>query len=222
MTDQLKVSNLLDLSQTEFPSIFDNVEYPWEILSKIGEFILKIAPTLPPQYKMIGRNIWIGEDTVIADSAHIEGPAIIGHNCEIRHNAFIRGNAIIGDDCVIGNATEIKNSFLFNKVQAPHFNYVGDSVMGYRSHIGAGVILSNVKSIPGTVTVRTPAAIIETGLRKFSAILGDHTEVGCNTVLNPGTILGRKVIVYPLTNARGLIPENHILKNDGTMRGQKM
>jgi UDP-N-acetylglucosamine diphosphorylase / glucose-1-phosphate thymidylyltransferase / UDP-N-acetylgalactosamine diphosphorylase / glucosamine-1-phosphate N-acetyltransferase / galactosamine-1-phosphate N-acetyltransferase len=222
MTDQLKVSNLLDLSRTQFPAIFDNVEYPWEILSKIGEFILKIAPTLPPQYRMIGRDIWVGEGTVIADSAYIEGPAIIGANCEIRHNAFIRGNAIIGDDCVIGNATEIKNSFLFDSVQAPHFNYVGDSVMGYKSHIGAGVILSNVKSIPGTVTVKTPTAIIETGLRKFSAILGDNTEVGCNTVLNPGTILGRKVIVYPLTNARGLIPENHILKNDGTMRAQKM
>jgi len=218
MIDQLKVCTLLDLKETEFAHIFDGVEYPWEILSTIGEFIKKIAPSLPGRYKMIRKDVWVGEGTVIADTAFIEGPVIIGYNCEIRHNAFIRGKAIIGDKCVIGNATEVKNSFLFNNVQAPHFNYVGDSVMGYKAHIGAGVILSNVRSIPGNVTVRTGNEIIETGLRKFSAIMGDKTEVGCNSVLNPGTILGRNTVIYPLTSARGFIPENHVLKNDGTIR----
>jgi UDP-N-acetylglucosamine diphosphorylase / glucose-1-phosphate thymidylyltransferase / UDP-N-acetylgalactosamine diphosphorylase / glucosamine-1-phosphate N-acetyltransferase / galactosamine-1-phosphate N-acetyltransferase len=218
MSELLRVSNLLDLEKTEFAEIFDGVEYPWEILQTIVEFIRKTAPSLSNHYKMIRKDVWVGEGTIIADTAFIEGPVIIGCNSEIRHNAFIRGKAVIGDNCVIGNATEVKNSFLFNNVQAPHFNYVGDSVMGYKSHIGAGVILSNVKSIPGNVTIRTAGKIIETGLRKFSAVLGDYTEVGCNSVLNPGTILGRKTIVYPLTSARGFIPENHILKNDGTIR----
>ncbi len=222
MIECLKVSNLLDLSETDFHQIFEGVDHPWEILSKIGEFIKKTAPSLPDSYRMIRKDVWVGEDTVIADTAFIEGPAIIGCNSEIRHNAFIRGKVIIGDNCVIGNATEVKNSFLFNNVQAPHFNYVGDSIMGYRSHIGAGVILSNVKSIPGNVTVRVDGKLLETGLRKFSAVLGDYTEVGCNSVLNPGTILGRKTIVYPLTSARGFIPENHILKNDGTLRNMSV
>jgi len=218
MRDQLETGKILDLGQTEFADIFEGVEYPWEILSGIGEYILKKGPRLNEKYKMISDNVWVGEGTEIAESAYIEGPAIIGCNCEIRHNAFIRGKAVVGNNCVIGNATEVKNSFLFNNVQAPHFNYVGDAVMGYKSHIGAGVILSNVKSIPGNVSVRMKGDSIETGLRKFSAVLGDYTEVGCNSVLNPGTVLGRKVIIYPLTSARGFIPENHILKNDGTLR----
>jgi len=212
---EIKITSLLDLDQTEFADIFDDCDYPFEILKKIGDYILEKGHKLDSRYRLIKENVWVGEGTVIADSASITGPAIIGCNCEIRHNAFIRGNAVIGNNCVIGNSTEVKNSFLFNSVQAPHFNYVGDSVMGYKSHIGAGVILSNVKSVPGTVTIRTAEEIIETGLRKFSAVLGDHVEVGCNSVLNPGTIVGKGSVIYPLTSARGLIPENYIVKNDG-------
>ncbi len=213
--EELKITSLLDLSQTEFVDIFDACEYPFEILNKIGDHILEKGPLLDGRYKLLKENVWVGEGTTIADSASITGPAIIGCNCEIRHNAFIRGNAVIGNNCVIGNSTEVKNSFLFNSVQAPHFNYVGDSIMGFKSHIGAGVILSNVKSVPGTVSIRTAGDIIETGLRKFSAVLGDHVEVGCNSVLNPGTIVGKGTVIYPLTSARGFIPENYIVKNDG-------
>jgi UDP-N-acetylglucosamine diphosphorylase / glucose-1-phosphate thymidylyltransferase / UDP-N-acetylgalactosamine diphosphorylase / glucosamine-1-phosphate N-acetyltransferase / galactosamine-1-phosphate N-acetyltransferase len=213
--EEIKTTVLLDLAQTDYADIFDNCEYPFEILKKIGPYILKKGPLLGPDYKMIKENVWVGEGTVIADSASITGPAIIGKNCEIRHCAFIRGNALIGDNCVIGNSTEVKNSMYFNNVQTPHFNYVGDSVLGYKSHIGAGVILSNVRSIPGEVTIRTSESFINTGLRKFSAILGDHVEVGCNSVLNPGTIVGKGSVIYPLTSARGFIPENFIVKNDG-------
>ncbi|HOB71719.1 MAG TPA: UDP-N-acetylglucosamine pyrophosphorylase [bacterium] len=213
--EELKITSLLDLSQTEFADIFESCEYPFEILKKLGSYIIEKGPRLDSRYKLIKENVWVGEGTTIADSCSIAGPAIIGCNCEIRHNAFIRGNAVIGNKCVIGNSTEVKNSFLFNSVQAPHFNYVGDSVMGYKSHIGAGVILSNVKSVPGTVSIRTAEEIIETGLRKFSSVLGDHVEVGCNSVLNPGTIVGKGTVIYPLTSARGFIPENHIVKNDG-------
>lgn len=213
--EEIKITVLLDLTQTEFADIFDNCEYPFEILKKIGTYILKKGPLLDRRYKLLKENVWVGEGTVIADSASITGPAIIGCNCEIRHCAFIRGNALIGDNCVIGNSTEVKNSMYFNNVQTPHFNYVGDSVLGYKSHIGAGVILSNVKSVPGTVMIRTAEEIIETGLRKFSSVLGDHVEVGCNSVLNPGTIVGKGTVIYPLTSARGVIPENYIVKNDG-------
>ena len=213
--EELKITSLLDLSQTEFADIFESCEYPFEILKKLGSYIIEKGPDLDSRYKLIKENVWVGEGTTIADSCSIAGPVIIGCNCEIRHNAFIRGNAVIGNKCVIGNSTEVKNSFLFNSVQAPHFNYVGDSVMGFKSHIGAGVILSNVKSVPGTVSIRTAEEIIETGLRKFSSVLGDHVEVGCNSVLNHGTIVGKGTVIYPLTSARGFIPENHIVKNDG-------
>lgn len=214
---QIETASLLDLSRTDFADIFANVRYPFEILKSIGEYILKKGPKLGPDFKMIKENVWVGAGTVIADSASITGPAIIGRNCEIRHCAFIRGNAIIGDSCVIGNSTEVKNSMLFNNVQTPHFNYVGDSVMGYKSHIGAGVILSNVRSIPGEVKVRIGDTVINTGLRKFSCVLGDHVEVGCNSVMNPGTIVGKNSVVYPLSSVRGFIPELSIFKNDGTV-----
>lgn len=214
---QIETASLLDLSRTDFADIFANVRYPFEILKSIGEYILKKGPKLGPDFKMIKENVWVGTGTVIADSASITGPAIIGRNCEIRHCAFIRGNAIIGDSCVIGNSTEVKNSMLFNNVQTPHFNYVGDSVMGYKSHIGAGVILSNVRSIPGEVKVRIGDTGINTGLRKFSCVLGDHVEVGCNSVMNPGTIVGKNSVVYPLSSVRGFIPELSIFKNDGTV-----
>ena len=210
--EKIKISNLLDLTQTEFADIFDGFEYPHEILPLIKDYILKKGPALGSDYKMIKENVWVGAGTEIAETAFIKGPAIIGRNVEIRHCAFIRGNAIIGDNSVIGNSTEIKNSLLFNKVQTPHFNYVGDSVLGFHAHIGAGVILSNVRSIPGNVKIHCDGETIETGLRKFSAILGDNAEIGCNSVLNPGTIIGRNAIVYPLSNVRGFIPENLIYK----------
>ncbi len=213
MIDTVKICKLLDMNETEFAEIFKEIHYPWEVLPRIEDFIFNIASELPSHYTAAGENIWVGKGTTIAENAQIEGPVIIGCNCEIRHNAFIRGKAVIGNNCVIGNSTEVKNSFLFNNVQAPHFNYVGDSIMGYKSHIGAGVILSNVKSIPGNVVVKVGEEVIETGLRKFSAVLGDKAEVGCNSVLNPGTVVGRGSVIYPLSNVRGVVPSNYIFKN---------
>ena len=219
--EKIKIDALLDLTQTEFADIFDGCEYPHEILPLIKEYILKKGPTLGADYTMIKENVWVGTGTEIAETAFIKGPAIIGHNVEVRQSAFIRGNAVIGDNCVIGNSTEIKNSFLFNKVQTPHFNYVGDSVLGFHAHIGAGVILSNVRSIPGNVEIHCEGETIETGLRKFSAILGDNAEIGCNSVLNPGTVIGRNSVVYPLSNVRGVIPEDSIFKGNGVIVDKK-
>ena len=213
--EKIRINALLDLTHTEFADIFDGLEYPHKILPLIKDYILKKGPTLGSDYRMIKENVWVGTGTEIAETAFIKGPAIIGRNVEIRQSAFIRGNAVIGDNSVIGNSTEIKNSFLFNKVQAPHFNYVGDSVLGFHAHIGAGVILSNVRSIPGNVKIHCDGGTIETGLRKFSAILGDNAEIGCNSVLNPGTIIGRNSVAYPLSNVRGFIPENSIFKGTG-------
>lgn len=211
----IEIANLLDLTQTDFADIFDGFNYPYEILKSIGDYILKKAPLLGGDYEMIKKNVWVARGNKIAETALINGPAIIGKNVEIRHSAFIRGNVIIGDNSVVGNSTEIKNSFLFNNVQAPHFNYVGDSILGYKSHIGAGVILSNVRSIPGNVKIKNGEEVIETNLRKFSSVLGDFVEIGCNSVLNPGTIVGRRSVVYPLSNVRGVIPPNSILKSGG-------
>ena len=213
--EKIKINALLDLTQTDFADIFEGCVYPHEILPLIKEYILKKGPTLGSGYTMIMENVWVGKNTEIAETAYIKGPAIIGHDVEIRQSAFIRGNAIIGNNSVIGNSTEIKNSFLFNKVQTPHFNYVGDSVLGFHAHIGAGVILSNVRSIPGNVKIHCEGETLETGLRKFSAILGDNAEIGCNSVLNPGTIIGRNSVVYPLSCVRGFVPENSIFKGNG-------
>lgn len=213
-----KPTEYFDLSKSEFSSIFDGVEYVWQILPKITDYIKAARPRLiAAGYRETAPDLWLGEGTVIPPTASVSGPAIIGKKVEIRHGAFIRGSAIIGNGCVIGNSCEIKNSFIFDSVQIPHFNYVGDSVMGYKSHIGAGVILSNVKSVPGNVSVKTKDGFIDTGLRKFSAIIGDHTEAGCNTVFNPGTIVGKECVIYPLTSVRGVIPARTIVKNDGKM-----
>ncbi|MBP5405556.1 UDP-N-acetylglucosamine pyrophosphorylase [bacterium] len=214
---KIRINSLLDLTQTDFADIFDSCEYPHEILPLIKEYILKKGPALGSGYTMIKENVWVGKNTEIAETAFIKGPAIIGNNVEIRHCAFIRGNAIIGNNSTIGNSTEIKNAFLFNNVQTPHFNYVGDSVLGFHAHIGAGVILSNVRSIPGNVKIHCDGDTIETGLRKFSAILGDNAEIGCNSVLNPGTVIGRNSVVYPLSCVRGFIPENSIYKKNGVI-----
>lgn len=213
----LNPGDLFDLSQTEHAALFDGCEHAWEPLKRIREYLrahLKPAHhhrALGRTY--IGENVFIGEGTVIEDGAMIKGPAIIGRNCEIRHNAYIREDVIIGDGCVIGNACEFKNSLLFNRCQVPHFNYVGDSILGFKAHLGAGVKISNVKLVAGNVRIHWNGDWIDTGLRKFGALLGDHTDIGCNSVLNPGSIIGRKSVVYPNVNWRGLLPGSSVAKN---------
>lgn len=212
-----KPGDLFDLAQTEHAALFDGCELAWEGLRKIADYIaasLKVGLRNRCEgVAYIGERVSIGEGTVVEDGAMIKGPAIIGKNCEIRHNAYIRENVIIGDGCVVGNSTEIKNSFLFNKAVAPHFNYIGDSILGHKAHVGAGVVLSNVKSLPGNVTVEMDGVPFDTGLRKFGALVGDGAEVGCNAVLNPGSIIGRGAVIYPGVNWRGILPANMIAKN---------
>ncbi len=215
------VNELFTLSELDAHAIFYGVVHPWEVLTKINTFILEYAKTLPDDFERIDDLVWVGKGTTIEKSVIIKGPAIIGYNCEIRHSAYIRGNVIIGNNVVVGNSTEVKNAILFNKVQVPHFNYVSDSVLGYKTHLGAGVITSNLKSDGSLVKVKHGTEIIETGLRKFGAILGDSAEVGCNTVLNPGTIIGKNSIIYPLCSVRGCIPSNSILKNNGDIVERK-
>ena len=189
-------------------------EYPWQILPKIKEFILELGPTLSEEdYYLLKENVWVARGVKISPTADITGPTIICEGAEIRPSAFIRGSAIVGRGAVVGNSTELKNAILFDGVQVPHFNYVGDSILGYRSHTGAGAITSNVKSDKTLVTLNTPFGRIETGLKKFGAILGDFVEVGCNSVMNPGTVIGRCSNVYPLSSVRGFVPANSILKN---------
>lgn len=213
----LSVESLFDLNECYEKSIFDGVSYPWEILSRIKTFLIGFSESFPKDFERIDEFVWIGKGTTIEKTALIKGPAIIGYNCEIRQCAYIRENVIIGNEVVVGNSTEIKNSLLFNKVQVPHFNYVGDSILGYKSHLGAGVILSNLKSNGESVRIKDGSEFIETGLRKFGALVGDFAEIGCNSVLNPGTVIGRNSIVYPLTSVRGYVPEKHILKNTGEL-----
>ena len=188
-------------------------EYPWQALPCISEYIVQIGKCLPcEEYDKIGDNIWIAKSAKVAQSACINGPCIIGKNAEVRHCAFIRGSAIVGDSAVVGNSTELKNCILFDGVQVPHYNYVGDSILGYKSHMGAGSVTSNVKSDKTLVSVRTDEGSIETGYKKFGAMLGDYVEVGCNSVLNPGTVIGRGSVIYPLSAVRGFVPENCIHK----------
>ncbi|MCR5452668.1 MAG: UDP-N-acetylglucosamine pyrophosphorylase [Lachnospiraceae bacterium] len=210
-----KIKNLYDLEHTLAKDLLLELTYPWEALPKIKEFILKIGPTLDTSvYEKKGDDIWVAKDVVIAKTATLNGPLIVGPGTEIRPGAFIRGSAIIGADCVIGNSTEIKNDIIFDHVQVPHYNYVGDSVLGYYSHMGAGSITSNVKSDKTLVVVKdTDGNKIETGLKKFGAMLGDHVEVGCNTVLNPGTVVGRNTNIYPVSCVRGVVPQNSIVKH---------
>ncbi len=211
----LTIESLFDLNECFERSIFDGVNYPWEVFSRIKTYLLEFAQTLPKDFERVDEFVWIGKGTTIEKTVCIKGPAIIGYNCELRQCAYIRENVIIGNEAVIGNSTELKNSLLFNKVQVPHFNYIGDSILGYKSHLGAGVICSNLKSNGQPVRIRYENECIETGLRKFGAIVGDLAEVGCNSVLHPGTIIGKNSIVYPLTPVRGYVPENHILKSNG-------
>ena len=216
MTEALTVKKLYTLDRTIAKDIFEGVTYPWEVLPKISSFILELGKTLSEDdYEKRGENVWIAKSAKVAPTAFINGPAIIGKDAEIRHCAFIRGNAIVGEGAVVGNSTELKNVILFNKVQVPHYNYVGDSILGYKSHMGAGSITSNVKSDKTLVVVKdkTTGEEIETGLKKFGAMLGDFVEVGCNSVLNPGTVIGSHSNVYPLSMVRGVVPANSIYKN---------
>ncbi len=209
-----KIRNLYELKETIATEVFEGVEYPWEILPKIKEFIVKLGNTLPEErFNRIGENIWVAKTAKVAPTACINGPAIIDEEAEIRHCAFIRGSAIVGKGAVVGNSTELKNVILFNKVQVPHYNYVGDSILGFKSHMGAGSITSNVKSDKTLVVVRCNGEECHTGLKKFGAMLGDCVEVGCNSVLNPGTVIGRCSNIYPTSMVRGYVPADSIYKN---------
>ena len=220
--EALTVKELYTLDQTIAKDIFDGVTYPWEVLPKISAFIVELGNTLSSdEYEKRGENVWIAKSAKVAPTAYINGPAIIGKNAEVRHCAFIRGNAIVGEGSVVGNSTELKNVVLFNSVQVPHYNYVGDSVLGYKSHMGAGSICSNVKSDKKLVVVKNGEEKIETGLKKFGAMLGDHVEVGCGSVLNPGTVIGRNTNIYPLSPVRGCVPADSIYKKAGDIVKKK-
>lgn len=217
-----KIKDLYDLNETIAAELFERKEYPWEVLADIGDFILKLGDKLPEdEFIKKGDNIWIHKSVTIASTATLNGPLIIDEGTEVRPGAFIRGKAIVGKNCVVGNSTELKNVVLFNTVQVPHYNYVGDSILGTHSHMGAGSITSNVKSDKTLVVVKDGDERIETGLKKFGAMLGDYVEVGCNSVLNPGTMIGRHTNVYPLSCVRGVIPENSIFKNKDEIVSKK-
>ncbi|MBO5302865.1 MAG: UDP-N-acetylglucosamine pyrophosphorylase [Lachnospiraceae bacterium] len=212
--EQCKVSSLYDLNETIAADLLKTVEYPWEALKGISDFIKKIGPTLDKDiYEQRGEDIWVAKNAKVAPTACLNGPLIIDEEAEIRHCAFVRGSAIVGKGSVVGNSTELKNVIIFNSVQVPHYNYVGDSVLGYKSHMGAGSITSNVKSDKTLVVVKDGNEKIETGLKKFGAMLGDYVEVGCNSVLNPGTVIGAHSNIYPLSRVRGVVPANSIYKN---------
>ena len=216
MRDSLTVPALLDLSHTLAAPLLQKFAFPWEALPEISAFILSLAASLGPDYEQIAPSVWVHKTATVAPTAFLGGPCIIGPETEVRHCAFIRGSALVGAGCVVGNSVEIKNSILFDKVQTPHYNYVGDSVLGYRSHMGAGSITSNVKSDKTLVVVKSEPPIA-TGLKKFGAILGDCVEVGCNSVLNPGCVLGRRVSVYPVNCVRGVVPADSIVKTGGVI-----
>lgn len=213
MKDSITVSELYDLKETIAAELFDGVLYPWEVLPRIHDFIISLGSRLPQDiFEERGEHIWVAKSAKIAPTACLNGPLIVDEDAEIRHCAFVRGNAIVGKGAVVGNSTELKNVVLFNKVQVPHYNYVGDSVLGFKSHMGAGSITSNVKSDKTLVVVKGDGIAIETGLKKMGAMLGDNVEVGCNSVLNPGTVIGRNTNIYPTSMVRGVIPAGCIYK----------
>ncbi len=209
----VKISDLYDLKETIGAALFQGAEYPWEVLPGVHDFIIELGKSLPKElYEERGEYIWIARNAKVAPTACLNGPLIVDEEAEIRHCAFVRGSAIVGKGAVVGNSTELKNVILFNKVQVPHYNYVGDSVLGFKSHMGAGSITSNVKSDKTLVTVQGEGIRIETGLKKMGAMLGDNVEVGCNSVLNPGTVIGRNSNIYPTSMVRGVIPSDSIYK----------
>ena len=211
----IEIKNLFALEHTRAAAMFEGLKYPWDALDHIGEIIMKIGASLPKdEFDHPAENIWIAKDAKVFPTAYIAGPCIIDHGTEVRHCAFIRGNALVGRDCVVGNSVELKNVILFDNVQTPHYNYVGDSILGYKAHMGAGSITSNVKSDRSSVTVKVGEAVLETGRRKFGAMIGDQAEIGCNTVLNPGTIVGRASTVYPVSSVRGTVPAYAIYKGE--------
>ena len=214
----IKITDLYDLTHTLAADYLLGFEYPWQALAGIGELVTELGKNLPAdEYDNPKENVWIAKDAVIFPDANIFSPVIIGHRTEVRPGAFIRGSALVGDDCVVGNSTELKNVILFDNVQVPHYNYVGDSILGYMAHMGAGSITSNVKSDKTPVVVKDKEKHYETGLKKFGAMLGDRVEVGCNSVLNPGTVIGANTSIYPLSSVRGTVPENHIYKGAGNI-----
>ena len=220
--NEMTIAEMYDLSQTIAAELFEGKTYPWEVLPEIGDFIVKLGATLDPEeYEKRGENVWIAKSATIAPTASINGPCIIGKNTEVRQCAFIRGKALVGEGCVVGNSTELKNVVLFNKVQVPHYNYVGDSVLGFKSHTGAGAITSNVKQDKTLVKVNYYGTKVETGLKKFGAMLADNVEVGCNSVLNPGTVVGRHSNIYPLSMVRGFVPAESIMKTGGVIVSKK-
>ena len=210
------INDLFDLNETIAAELFEGKTYPWEVLPDISAFILKLGETLSSEeYEKRGDDIWIAKDATVAPTACINGPCIIGKGAEVRHCAFIRGSAIVGEGAVVGNSTELKNVVLFNKVQVPHYNYVGDSILGFKSHMGAGSITSNVKSDKRLVVIKSDKETVETGRKKVGAFLGDNVEVGCGSVLNPGTVIGRDSNIYPLSSVRGVVPADSIYKAQG-------
>ncbi|MEJ8753953.1 acyltransferase [Coprococcus sp. HCN-4056] len=211
---QVTIKELYDLTETAAKPLLESVTYPWEALPKIKDFIIELGNSLDPEeYEKRGENIWIHKSATVFDSAYIAGPCIIGKDTEVRQCAFIRGSALVGDNCVVGNSTELKNVIIFNNVQVPHYNYVGDSILGFHSHMGAGSITSNVKSDKTLVHVKGADFDIATGMKKFGAMLGDYVEVGCNSVLNPGTVIGSHSNIYPLSRVRGYVSSNSIYKD---------
>ncbi len=217
----ITISDLYDLTETIAADLFEGLTYPWEALAKIHDFIIGLGKRLPAElYEERGENIWVAKSASVAPTACLNGPLIIDEGAEIRHCAFIRGNAIVGKGAVVGNSTELKNTVLFNRVQVPHYNYVGDSILGFRAHMGAGSITSNVKSDKTPVTVKGEGIRVETGLKKMGAMLGDYVEVGCNSVLNPGTVIGRNSNIYPTSMVRGVIPSDSIYKKRTEIAGK--
>ena len=213
----LNTLQLYDLSHSLAGNYLAGFDYPWQALSGIKNLILTLGPTLGSDYEEVSPTVWVHKTAVVAPSAYLGAPCILGAGTEVRHCAYIRGSALVGENCVVGNSVELKNVILFDNVQVPHYNYVGDSILGYKSHMGAGAVTSNVKSDKTLVVVKNGDEKMETGLKKFGAMLGDYVEVGCNSVLNPGTVIGRHSNVYPTSCVRGMIPEGHIWKNDGTV-----
>ena len=213
----IKTMDLFDLSHTRAANYLAGFEYPWQALAGIKDLILTLGPGLGDEYTEVSPSVWVHKTAQVAPTAYLGAPCIIGANTEVRHCAFIRGSALVGDGCVVGNSVELKNVILFDGVQVPHYNYVGDSILGYKSHMGAGSITSNIKSDQTLITIRNGGEAIPTGLLKIGAMLGDRVEVGCNSVLNPGTIIGRNSNIYPLSCVRGVVPEKHIWKTGGVI-----